>query len=323
MPALHLLDTHLINTHLLEKTPIALAGLAFGIASLGWLWESTLATGGYIQVSSALIAFAACALVVAKLMHRPQILKHALLDPVAGSVLPTIAMCWVIVSQSVAYISTTASLVMWSIALALHALLFIWFCLQRVRKFQFEQMMPAWFIPPIGLAVAAVANPSPHSEALSSAIVSFAIVCCLILLPIMLVRLLKGPTLADINKPTLALFAAPPNLCLVSYLQYSAEPSFWFVSLLLTLAVITTLFAYISFVRLYWREFTPVSAAFTFPTVIGSSAMYSVSDYFNTHSAETAAHTTHQLAQLQLLIATAVTLLVCTRYIKYFNTTRD
>ena len=81
--------------------PTPMGGLALGIASLGWAWESMANLNGVAQYTGAAIASVLLLLLTLKFLLHPQLLKADLAHPVVGSVVPTSdifstrgALCW-------------------------------------------------------------------------------------------------------------------------------------------------------------------------------------------------------------------------------------
>ena len=73
----------------LAAAPTAMAGLALGIASLGWCWENELPCHGYAQWVSAGIASILLLLLAIKFLWHPTVLWDELAHPVVqgGSIL--------------------------------------------------------------------------------------------------------------------------------------------------------------------------------------------------------------------------------------------
>ncbi len=96
-----------VKTKLMEA-PTPMAGLALGIASLGWCWENLVDLNGYGQwVSAAIASILLMILAVKFLLHR-HMLREDLAHPVVGSVVPTFAMAVMIISNSIGQVSPFA-----------------------------------------------------------------------------------------------------------------------------------------------------------------------------------------------------------------------
>ncbi|MCJ8341019.1 MAG: TDT family transporter [Pseudomonadales bacterium] len=306
---------HIKLENFLQQLPVAAAGLALGIASLGLTSGTLYPQLAYLQLVTSLIAVLLVILVASKLLLAPQSLWQSISDPAAGPMLPTIAMVLMIASEN---LPVAAAYYLWGAAVVLHLLLLLAFIISRWQNFQLQQLAPTWFIPPIGIAVASLTNPGAETFTFSYLLLNFAI-CCMLLMPLMIYRLWRHPALAKPIKPSLALFAAPPNLCLAGYLTFYQSPGLIAVSLWVVLAMAMSLFSYYCFIRLYRDSFSPVFAAFTFPAVIGAAAMQQTAEFFAYRGVDAQlVQLFSSIAQVQILLAALITTLVCYRFIKHF-----
>ncbi len=89
----------------LLAAPTPMAGLALGIASLGWCWENFAELHGYGQWMSAGIASLLLTILAIKFLLNHHLLKQDLAHPVVGSVVPTFAMGTMVVSNSLGQVS--------------------------------------------------------------------------------------------------------------------------------------------------------------------------------------------------------------------------
>ena len=83
--------------------PTPMAGLALGIASLGWCWENAADLNGVGQVTGAVIASILLVILAAKFLFHPKSLWNDLTHHVVGSVVPTFAMALMAVSRNLSY----------------------------------------------------------------------------------------------------------------------------------------------------------------------------------------------------------------------------
>ena len=114
----------------LTRVPTPMAGLALAIASLGWCWENATSLAGAAKWSGALIAGVMLLVLTVKFIRFPKLLWQDLAHPVVGSVLPTLAMGWMVVSHSLGQWNSAAGQALWLAAVTLH-LLFL--CPQQRR----------------------------------------------------------------------------------------------------------------------------------------------------------------------------------------------
>ncbi|MCG9078652.1 TDT family transporter [Laribacter hongkongensis] len=300
----------------LAKVPTPMGGLALGIASLGWAWENLMPAHGLFQLAGAGVAAILLLLLLAKFMHHPRLLWVDLQNPVAGSVMPTIAMALMVIAKAVSLFSLPVAEAVWLFAIALHLVFLAIFSYHRFRAFRLHHMVPSWFVPPVGIIVAAVTFPGGSWLWLAQLICWFGIICYLVMLPVMLYRLVFSAEVPDAAKPTIAILAAPASLSLAGYLTVFATPSPLMVGLLAGIAVLMTAIIYLFFLRLLRLPFSPGYSAFTFPMVIGATALYKLSVLIgNWGFAARYAEQVHALATFELIVAALVIAYVSLHYL--------
>jgi exfoliative toxin A/B len=309
-----------------SRLPSPMAGLALAIASLGWAWESMLPSlGGNAQLIGAAIAAVLLLMLVAKFTLHPKVLIAELSHPVVGSVVPTFAMGLMVVSASIGRYSHGLALILWFTAIIIHLIFLFMFVYNRAIDFKLSHMLPSWFVPPIGMVVAAVSF--PHGELLqtqnhwiANAILNFGMLSYLIMLPIMLYRLIFCEPIPDAAKPTIAIMAAPASLSLAGYLTISEHPSMIIVGVLLTLALLMTSIIYLAFFKLLKLPFSPGYAAFTFPLVIGATALFkTVSWIISTYGENSVSINLLLTAKFELIVATIIVTYVSIRYLSHYS----
>lgn len=77
-----------------------MAGLALGIASLGWCLENALPLHGWGQIAGAVIASSLLFLLVCRFALHADTLWADLKHPVVGSIVPTFAMALMVISRA-------------------------------------------------------------------------------------------------------------------------------------------------------------------------------------------------------------------------------
>ncbi|PML52518.1 C4-dicarboxylate ABC transporter [Vibrio sp. 10N.261.52.A1] len=309
----------------LTGAPTPMAGLALAIASLGWCWDGVLVaqgilhTPGLVQWTSAGIAAVLLLVLAVKFLIHGHLLREDLAHPVVGSVVPTFAMGCMVVSASLAPISQFLQEAMWLAAVALHVVFLVSFLYHRAKQFEIHHMVPSWFVPPIGIIVADVSfSGNPVLEPVANATLVFGLLVYAVMLPLMVYRLIFSHEVPDAAKPTIAIMAAPASLSLAGYLTVTASPSPVIIGLLFGIAVLMTFIIYMAFFKLLRLPFSPGYAAFTFPIVIGATALFKLAAWMQAQGIE--AHYVNQvfgLAYLELIVATLVVGYVAVRY--YMN----
>ncbi|MCF1427262.1 MAG: TDT family transporter [Shewanella sp.] len=304
----------------LASIPSPMAGLALAIGSLGSAWEN-LATSlhGAGQLISAAIAAIMLLALVAKFIIHPRVLWQELTHPVVGSVIPTFAMALMIISKALGLFFPAIGLTLWLGAIGIHIVFLSAFVYYRAIDFKLDHMVPSWFVPPIGIIVAAVSFPGQGYNWLANGILIFGMLAYLIMLPVMLYRLIFCEPVPQAAKPTIAILAAPASLSLAGYLTVVQEPSIVLVGLLLSVAVLMTAVIYLALFHLLKLPFSPGYAAFTFPMVIGATALFK-SAVWAGHFAGMAAfaHSLYTLAVIELVVATLVVAYVSFRYLMHY-----
>lgn len=303
----------------INKIPTPMCGLALAIASLGWCLENALPTGGLAKLTGAVIASVIIASITLKFTLSPNLLLQEIKHPVVGSVIPTSAMATMVISHEVGHHSSLTADIIWLGAVAFHILAFLLFTFYRLRHFQIQHMVPSWFIPPIGMVVADVSfSGTAVLEPVANAILIFGVAAYALMLPIMLYRLIFVGPLADGVKPTLAVMAAPASLCLAGYMTIVADVNTLLVFGLLAIALSMTLTVYLALFGLLRLPFSPGFAAFTFPMVIGATALFKASDWMTANSVYSqSAIWLRQLAMAELVVASLVVGYVSFHYIRY------
>ena len=144
----------------LSTVPTAAAGLALGLASLGWCADQLFQQQGKVQLAAALLALPLLLAVVLKFLSAPRLLQQELAHPVAGSLLPVICMATLVQSAALQQIAAAPATALWWLALIAHLSLLAGFIRHRLAHFALTDLVPAWFIPPIGFVVAVLSAPA-------------------------------------------------------------------------------------------------------------------------------------------------------------------
>ncbi|WP_110654649.1 TDT family transporter [Salinicola halimionae] len=305
----------------LQTAPTPMAGLALGISSLGWSWEGFAPLGGGAQLAGAAIAAILLLILGTKFVLHPRLLRADLAHPVVGSVVPTFAMALMVVSKTVGdWIMPAAGVVLWLAAVALHLSFLAAFVAHRAKTFELHHMVPAWFVPPVGIIVADVAFPGVAAlHPLATGLLYFGMALYAVLLPVMIYRLIFADEIPDPAKPTIAIMAAPASLSLAGYLTVVTEPNPLMVALLAGIAILMTAVIYLAFFKLLRLPYSPGYAAFTFPMVIGASALAKTAGWMQDHGFN--AHDVaiiHGLAILEVIVATGIVGYVALRYLGFY-----
>ncbi len=302
--------------HRVRGLPTPVAGLALGIASLGWCLENALPLHGVGQNAGALIAAVLLCAMAARFVLHPDTLTQDLKHPVVGSIVPTFAMAAMVVSKALGHFLPLAGQVLWLGAVVVHLIALAFFIYHRAQEPNLHHMVPSWFVPPVGIIVADVTCPSDAYTEFALILLAIGMVSYLIMLPMMIYRFMFRNEVPDAAKPTIAILAAPASLSLAGYLTVVKEPSMLICAVLLGIALLMTLVIYCAFFRLMRLPFSPGYAAFTFPMAIGATALYKMANLVSgyPHAAEYARQL-HMMATAEAAIATLVIGYVSVRFI--------
>ncbi len=316
------LPVHRLDTipERLSRYPTPVGGLALGIASLGLAWERVL-PGTAIAEAAAVVAGALLLLMTVRFVLHPGTLGRDLANPVVGGVVPTYAMGWMIVSISIHQASAVLGMLVWLVALAIHVAFLVAWARHQRRSFHLSRMAPSWFVPPVGIIVAAVSYRGPDDgllNALAVLALYFGMLSYVVMLPIMFFRFIFTENLPVAALPTVGILAAPASLSLVGYLTLIEDPEPLPVILLEGVAVLMTAIVYVAFVRLLALPFTPGFAAYTFPMAIGATAQFEVSGQLaQWQVSQELIDQVHALAVFELWVATGVIGYVCVLFLRF------
>ncbi|MDC5703390.1 TDT family transporter [Vibrio europaeus] len=301
--------------------PTPMAGLALGIASLGWCWENAAPFDGYAQWSGAAIASVLLAVLAIKFLFHNHLLREDLAHPVVGSVVPTFAMGTMVVSNSLGHFYPLAGDLLWLFAVGLHIVFLVSFIYHRAQEFELHHMVPSWFVPPVGIIVADVSfSGNPVLSHIADGALLFGMVAYAVMLPMMIYRFMFTHEIPDAAKPTMAIMAAPASLSLAGYLTVTADPSPVIIGLLFGIAILMTAIIYLAFFKLLRLPFSPGYAAFTFPMVIGATALFKLAAWMETTGVANKYIVQVQwIAAIELVVATLVVSYVALRYLSFYK----
>ena len=300
------------------KIPSPLAGLALAIASLGLSWENVADLDGAAQGLGALLAGVILIPLFLKFIMNPVILKQELQHPVASSVIPTLTMATMVVANAISHIYFQLGLAISWFAIILQFCFFATFIFYRSKHFNLKQVLPSWFIPPIGLVLAIVTHPGGLPTILSNSILILGLLSYAVLLPIILYRLFSSDTLDNNLKPIITIIATPASLLIVAYLVAVSEIHLLLFGLLLFVAIVMTLYVYTILPSLLRLPFSPTYSAFTFPLVVGAIALFKSAQLLLQEGVDMKwVSLMIQLANIELIIATAMVIYVSFSFIKH------
>ena len=262
----------------INKMPLALTGLALGVGGIFNAW--TIFTGiKYFAYVGALISSILILTIITKIFSSFGDFLNDLEHPVAGSTIPTLDMAVMVISSSVVKFVKPLGVAMWFTAIAVHIIFAFTFLAHRINLKDLHHILPSWFVPPVGIVVAAVTGSNMGFPQVSQVIVYIGTVLYIILFPFIFYRIIFHDPLADDRFPAFAVMGAPANLCLCGYLTAFTDYNTALLNFLLALGLFTTFKVYLSLIRAFQIKFIPLFAAYTFPLAVGAQALLKYANY--------------------------------------------
>lgn len=306
----------------IRNFPTPVAGLALGISAIGWCWENYAPHLGLIQNLTSAIALVLVMGVAAKFIRHPSKLFEELRHPIVGSVLPTMCMALMAISYDLIHFHQLAitGRVVWYGAVILHLLFFFLFTYHRYRGFKLNDIIPSWFIPPIGPILGCLANPGADTLWLSNILLILGVGSYVIMLPLLMYRLTFHERLQPAEIPTFAIMAAPSNLIIIGYLGVADAPMINMLLMLSGVAILLNAVFYLSLVRLLREPFSAGFSAYTFPLASGATAMFKMEEVLSRYHLTNGVEMFHYLAIIQLYISSAVIAYVALCFLKHYRT---
>ena len=262
----------------INKMPLALTGLALGVGGIFNAW--TIFTGiKYFAYVGDLISSILILTIITKIFSSFGDFLNDLEHPVAGSTIPTLDMAVMVISSSVVQFVKPLGVAMWFTAIAVHVIFAFTFLAHRINLKDLHHILPSWFVPPVGIVVAAVTGSNMGFPQVSQVIVYIGTVLYIILFPFIFYRIIFHDPLADDRFPAFAVMGAPANLCLCGYLTAFTDYNTALLNFLLALGLFTTFKVYLSLIRAFQIKFIPLFAAYSFPLAVGAQALLKYANY--------------------------------------------
>ena len=301
---------------LIQKTPMAVSGLALAIASLGNL---LLPHGAAIRTFCGILSAIILCIFFIKVIFDFQKVKEELKNPIVLSALPTSTMAIMLLSVYIKPYIGVAAVFLWYIALAAHVLIMLVFVKRFVIKFQINNVFPTWFVACVGIVAASVTSPEMGTVRLGQAIFCLGFALYLIVFPVIVYRIVKLGPLPEPARPTIVIFTAPMNLCMAGYFATFEEPLAPLIYTMLAISVILYIYVTVKSLFLLRLKFYPTFAACTFPYVINAIAFNAANEFLisNGHGFFTPA------AVISEWLAIVVVVYVLVRYILFFASDRN
>lgn len=303
----------------LAQIPAATGGVALGVGSISKAWLAYALPVPALLVHSIWLSIAcAVSLVIGKYLLHPKLLAQDLSCPATCSVLPTTAMASMILATFISPFSLLVGQLIWVTAIALHISLLLVFIYKHSRGFKFSQFVPSWFIPPIGIGVAAVTSPAVQLQAMGQLCLWVALTSFIVLFPAMLFRLSRYQALTTVQKPMLAIMAAPSNLCMAGLVALYPALSIWVLLPLLALSVVMIGLVYGLMLDLLRHPFHPGWAAMTFPLAISTFAQHAAAPLLQQQFTHLA-FAIDLFSGVQIILASIIIGYIALRYLSFIK----
>lgn len=300
-----------------HNVPTSQASLALGMIGLGHAWALYVPEFGK-NVQPILASFGAFLLfpVLIKYLLNRHIFSADIKHPLTGSLMAPMSMALLILCDYLAVILPLIAYPLWFAALTLHVCLAVLFFSYQLRNFRMSNIVPSWFLYPVGLISSSLAGTQFGHTVYSETIASVCITIYFFMLPLVLYRLVFEGMLPRRARPTLAIMAAPINLTLSAYLVNFSEPDPILTGALAGIAITMTMLIYLCYIRLLRLKFQPSIAAITFPSVISSIAMHRLTSFFEAEHPQW--HWLHNFGFLELTVASMAVAWVTVGFVKMY-----
>jgi len=254
----------------IRRIPIPMAALALGLASLGNL---LLPYSPALRAACGVVAAAVVLLIVARIAFDFSGVRAELKSPATLAVLPALFMALMLLATYLKPYAAGPAKVLWMGALAMQLVVVGVFAVRLVGTFTLTQVIPGWFLVFVGFAVASVTSPAFGALPVGRILLYAGLLGYVGILPVIVYRMVKVGALPEPALPTVAIFAAPPSLCLVAYLAVTEAKQAVVVYALLGVAAVSVMYVLSCLPRVFKTSFQPSYGALTFPFVISATAL--------------------------------------------------
>lgn len=261
-----------------KNIPIPICGLGLGVVALGNLLAKYDESFKYICV---LVASLIVFLVVLKTILFFQDFKKELSNPLVASVFVTIFMTLGLLSPTYFGIIKPLGYLMWYASLLGHLAYLVWFSFKFVYKSKLTDVLPSWFIVYVGYVVVANTSKVFNHEGLGRLL----LVCGFVMFALLFIIISARMILYKIEKPpvypSIVIYTAPLNLCLVGYLTLFNDVDSLFLLVMSILSLIIFIYTITLLPKIIKSGFYPSYSALTFPFVISLIAYNQLAMVYN------------------------------------------
>lgn len=255
---------------LVKRIPIAMSALALGVAGLGNLLAPY---SPLVRPACGVIAVALVALIGLRCIVDSRGVAAELGTPAGLAVLPALFMALMLLATYLAPIAHSIALALWMAAVIAQLMTTAVFLKRFLPSLDMAHVLPSWFLIFVGYVVASVTSPAFSMLPLGRVLLWAGLLGYVAALALVTYRVTRGAALPEPALPTLAIYAAPPSLCLAGYLAVTADKQPAIVYTLLVAAAMSMAYVLMRLPRILRLKFYPSYAALTFPFVITAIAI--------------------------------------------------
>ncbi|NLJ77138.1 MAG: TDT family transporter [Peptococcaceae bacterium] len=261
---------------IISSLPLPAAGLALGLAATGNLVSShSSVLAGIFCVLSIIIMV----LLIMKVIFTGRTIVEDLQNPAIAGIAATFPMGLTVLSAYICQLSYLAGYWIWAGGVLLQIILICYFTRRFIFNFNVQKVYPSYFVVYVGIAAASITAPLFGALTVGQLLFWCGLIAYFILLPLIGYRLYVIKPFPESLVPTITIFAAPPCLCLVGYLNSFPEKNMMLLLMLGILSLIS-FSAVILYLPVMMRlKFYPSYSAFTFPLVISAIAAKGIENY--------------------------------------------
>ena len=270
----------------ISKIPVPICGLSLGLASLDrFLWY--IYADVYVFNIFALFAFIIAGMFTLRIIFDGKGILKDIRTPAIFGVLPTYTMTLMLLSAYAADhmggMVADLSLWIWAAAIIMSYVFMAFFIRRAFFGFKMENVMPSWIIIFVGYVVASVTSTSFGMEELGRMLFWSGLIGYLVMLPLLVYRTVIFRRIPEHLIPTIAIFAAPVNLCITGCIAAYGDDLIGMADIALSMLTVMGIVSYVLVVAylpvMLNRKFYPSFAAMTFPLVISAVAFYRLGEH--------------------------------------------
>lgn len=298
---------------IIKKCPIPIAPLILAMFATGNLFTKTAPA---VRNVFGVLAGIFYVIFILKILTDFGSIKEEMQKPPVASVMPAITMATMLMATYLKPFIGNSAQIVWFAGVFGHIALLLWFSLKFLPKYNIKMVFPSWHVVYVGLACGSVTAPAFNMQSFGQIIFWITLVFAVILQPIVLYRVLKVKEMPPPTMPSTVIIAAPFSLLLAGYLQSFQPPNFILAAALYALASVFFLVGLGYLVSQIKNPFIPTMGAFTFPMAISAVAAKGFAGFIAKAGFD--ASILGLLANIEVVIAVAITAFIYFKYVNFF-----